>query len=222
MRWRTRGADGSHSPKIARSSAGDAQALRAARGARDDLDHRRRRARGRGSSPGRAGPARMREDGSHSLNMLTPPPACSHVAPLLAARAALRHLSQPHLRLADVPVLLRRRHAERMAFRAPGQPRRRRRGAGVRRGERRHARGPHHAVGRGHLVGSARARMGAGRRIHPRAGRGAGDPDRARGPQGLVQQAVAGRQAAGQGRGRVEDARAERGRVRPLSRRRAR
>ena len=68
----------------------------------------------------------------------------------------------------------RERHAERLALRAPGQPRGRRRGAGVRRGERGDARGPHHAVGRGHLVRRRTPRRGSrSRELHPRARRGA-------------------------------------------------
>src|SRR4051812_10462217 len=59
----------------------------------------------------------------------------NHVAPLLAPHAALARVSEPRVRLADVPVLERGWHAQRLAPRAPGQPRGRRRGPGLRRGE---------------------------------------------------------------------------------------
>src|ERR1700682_2147075 len=43
----------------------------------------------------------------------------AHVEALHAAHSPLRHVPKPRLGLADVPVLLGQRHAERLALRAP-------------------------------------------------------------------------------------------------------
>ena len=78
---------------------------------------------------------------------------------------------QPDLGLADVPVLLRRRAAERLAPGAPRLVRPRWRRAGAHRGRRGRSRGPDHAAGRRDLERRAAGRVGADRRVPARAGR---------------------------------------------------
>ena len=111
----------------------------------------------------------------------------------------------------------------RLAPRAPGQPRRRRREPGHGRGDGGRARGSHLPRRQRPVVGRARRGVRAHRGVHPRAGCGRRDPARARGTQGVDARAVGPRgpgraDRAGRAR-RLADRRAERARV---SRRRSR
>ncbi len=120
-------------------------------------------------------------------------------------RASFRLISQPHRRLAHVPVLLRRRVRQRLASGSPGQPRAGRRGAGDRRRPRRFcpraaSRRPTSASGRTSTLRTLRA----DRALPSLAGRARRHSAGPRGPQGehvarLSQATGAGAPAEGGG-----------------------
>ena len=104
-----------------------------------------------------------------------------------ADHAALARTREPHRRLPDVPVLREGGPCGRLAPRAPREPRHRRRGPRVRRGDGRQRDRAHHARLHGHLQRRARRRLAADHRLRPRAlGRAHRPPDRARGSKGLM------------------------------------
>jgi len=118
--------------------------------------------------------------------------------------------AQPHRGVADVHLQRRGRNAGRLASRALGQQGRRWRGAGIDRGHGRVAGRAHLAGGYGAVERCAGRGVGAHRRVHRGAGRRSWRAARARGAQGIDRRAMAGRQAARHGCGRLAAACAER------------
>ena len=107
-----------------------------------------------------------------------------HAASLRPAADPLAHARQSHRRVADVRVLERRRVLERLALRAPRQPRGRRRGAGDDRSDRGDGRRPHQPAGPRHLRRRPRRRAGAHRPLHSLAASARRHPARARRTEG--------------------------------------
>ncbi len=125
---------------------------------------------------------------------------------------------QPGVGLADVPVLVGRRPAERLAPGAPGPVRHRRRRTGVHRGQCRHRRRTDLPRGRRHLVRRARRGVGPRRDVRPRPRRPRRHAAGARRPQGVDVRAVAGPRLRTCDRGRLAGGGPVGGRLRRLRR----
>ena len=110
-------------------------------------------------------------------------------------------LAEPHRRLADVPVLERRRLLERLALRPPRHARGRRRGAGHDGGDGGHGRRPHQPAGSRDLRRPSRRGAGALRALHPRAEDARRHAARARRTKGEHRAAVGRRRRRGAGDG---------------------
>ena len=181
-----------HGPDALRVRPDDAREgdhLRQSRAARAGV--RRRDRQGGGARRASAGLRRRRDE--------------AHRADVPALPAARHDAEQSRRRLADGPVFGAGRHADRLASRASGQPRDRRRGAGVHRDGVRLGRCAHHAWLHRHLQRRAGSRVEAHRGLHPRQfGRQVLPPARARRPQGRDQADVGGHGPAAR-RGRVAD-----------------
>ena len=131
---------------------------------------------------------------------------------LRSDHASQSHTQEPHRRLADVPVLERRRVRQRLALRPPRQPRGRRRRAGVHRSERGHRRGTHQPGRSRHLEGRARRDAAAASFgfIHT-PGSAAGMQLAHAGRKGSTQTSMGAAQDAGSAEGwRVDSRRADR------------
>ena len=136
-----------------------------------------------------------------------------HAAPVQRASPARRYARQSHRRFADVPIFLRRRLRQRLAFRPSRGARGRRRGAGVHRSGGGHAGGADLAAGPRRLERKALRAAGAHRALHRRARRGRRDSARPRRPQGEHLSAVVGRRRRARSGGRLAPGRAERDRL---------